>query len=84
MELGGDGIYSAWKLSYLEPVFLNKNFLGREAILEANGNYVYEKGLCPVAEHIQPRLLQFKTNYWDESDSVRQAEILRETIRFFS
>jgi perosamine synthetase len=84
MELGGDGIYSAWKLSYLEPMFREKNFLGREQILEANNHYLYEPGLCPVAEYIQPRLLQFKTNYWDEADSVRQERILKETIEYFS
>lgn len=84
MSLGGDGIYSAWMLSYLEPAFRNKNFLGREKILEANGNYKYEKGLCPVAELVQPRLLQLKTNYWDEADSIKQAEIMKKTIEYFS
>lgn len=84
MSLGGDGIYSAWKLSYMEPAFREKNFLGREKILADNGNYSYVDGLCPVAEHIQPRLLQFKTNYWDEADSIKQSMILKKTIEFFS
>jgi len=84
MSLGGDGIYSAWKLSYQEPMFKEKNFLGRERILEANGNYEYVQGLCPIAENIQPRLLQFKTNYWDEADSIKQSRILKETIESFS
>ena len=30
IELGGDGIYGAWKLSYQEPAFRDKNFLNRE------------------------------------------------------
>ena len=30
VHLGGDGIYAAWKLTYLEPVFENMSFLGRE------------------------------------------------------
>jgi perosamine synthetase len=81
MELGGDGIYSAWKLTYMEPAFINKNFLGREAFIADNISYC--KGLCPVAEELQPKLLQFKTNYWDEADAIRQAEILERTIRFF-
>ncbi len=82
MELGGDGIYSAWKLSYLEPAFKNKNFLGRENFIPAH--IQYGKGLCSIAEELQPKLLQFKTNYWDESDMVKQAEILEKTIAFFN
>ncbi len=84
LEFGGDGIYSAWKLSYLEPVFLNMNFLGREKYIKTYGNYEYREGLCPIAESLQPRLLQFKTNYWDECNAVKQAQILRKTIEYFS
>ena len=80
MELGGDGIYAAWKLSYLEPAFRNKSFLGREKLMEG---YTYEEGLCPVAELLQPQLLQFKTNYWDTAEAEAQAEILKKTIRYF-
>ena len=80
MELGGDGIYAAWQLTYLEPAFRNKSFLGRERFCEG---YTYEKGLCPVAEKIQPQLLQFKTNYFDTAEAEQQAEILRKTIAYF-
>ena len=80
MELGGDGIYAAWMLTYLEPAFRNKTFLGRERLFEG---YTYEKGLCPVAEMIQPQLLQFKTNYFDTDEAEAQAEILRKTIAYF-
>lgn len=83
MELGGDGIYAAWKLSYLEDMFRNMNFGGREKLIRYFGDYRYEPGLCPVAETIQPQLLQFKTNYYDTARAEKQAEILRETIAFF-
>lgn len=83
MELGGDGIYSAWMLSYLEPAFKTQNFLGREKILQQNGNYEYKFGICPNAEKIQPNLLQFKTNYWDEENAAKQADFLKQTIAFF-
>ena len=63
MEFGGDGIYSAWKLTYLEPMFQNMSLLGREKKLTRGRDY-YKKGLCPVAEILQPDILQFKTNYW--------------------
>ena len=83
MEIGGDGIYSAWQLTYLEPAFRKKSFLGREKILDMSGDYRYERGLCPKAEKVQPQLLQFKTNYWDTAAAKRQAEILKDTINYF-
>lgn len=82
-ELGGDGVYGAWMLGYMEPMFQNHSFLGREKYIEKYGDYAYGQGLCPVAEKVQPRLLQFKTNYWDEVDAVRQAEILHATALYF-
>lgn len=83
MELGGDGIYAAWQLSYLEPMFQSMNMLGRERLINLFGDYRYERGLCPVAERLQPKLLQFKTNYWNAGDAQKQAEILGKTISFF-
>lgn len=83
MELGGDGIYSAWKLSYMEPAFKNMKFLGREKLIQENGKYDYNKVSCPNAEYLQPRMLQFKTDYWDEADAIKQAGILKETIDYF-
>jgi perosamine synthetase len=80
---GGDGIYAAWKLTYLEPMFESMQLLGREKFISAHNRDAYKPGLCPVAERIQPRLLQFKTNYWNLEDAARQAEILRKTIRSF-
>ena len=81
MELGGDGIYAAWQLTYLEPAFREKAFLGREKLFDG---ITYEKGLCPVAEMLQPQLLQFKTNYFDTAECEAQAEILKKTIAFFN
>lgn len=81
MELGGDGIYSAWQLTYLEPAFKNKRFFGREAFFEG---YAYGKGLCPVAEKLQPQLLQFKTNYFDTAEAEAQAQILQKTVQYFN
>ena len=82
-ELGGHGIYSAWMLGYLEPMYRNQAFMGREKIIARYGDYKYSRGLCPVAEDLQPRLLQFKTNYWDEADAIEQAIILKKTAQFF-
>ena len=34
---GGDGIYAAWQLTYLEPMFVNLDLLGREKFI-SNSN----------------------------------------------
>ena len=84
LNLGGDGIYAAWQLSYLEPMFQKSSFLGREKLISEESRRAYTRGLCPVAESIQPRLLQFRTNYWSREQAQRQADILRKTLDSFS
>jgi len=81
LELGGDGIYAAWKLTYQEPFFRQMTMLRRETLL--NKGVSYEDGICPVAEALQPRLLQFKTNYWDSEVAKVKADVLAKTIRYF-
>ena len=81
---GGDGVYAAWKLTYLEPMCQQRNLLGREKYISKENLDSYKPGLCPVAESLQKRLFQFKTNYWDLSEAHRQAEILRETLKRFA
>lgn len=73
MELGGDGIYAAWLPNYLEPAFRGLSGIAQE----------YGVGLCPVAESVQPKLLQFKTNYMDIGLAKQQAEALTKTIGYF-
>ena len=71
---GGDGYYAAWKLTYMEPLFLNE-------IQNYSGVYQkYEKGLCPNSEYLQERMIQLKTNYWDLSEAKKQADILKKTL----
>jgi perosamine synthetase len=81
-ELGGDGIYAAWQLTYLEPAFRGKDFYPPDGSVPGK-RQAYAPGLCPVAESLQPRLLQFKTNYWDATAAERHAEILARTIVYF-
>jgi perosamine synthetase len=74
---GGDGFYAAWKLSYFEPLFQNE-------IQKMPGVWQkYKPGLCPTSERLQPRMLQFKTNYWNLKEAEIQAEILNKTIKMF-
>ncbi len=77
---GGDGIYAAWKLTYLEPMLVNRKLLGREALMSKKNLEMYKPGLCPVAERVQPKLLQFKTNYWNYDKCIEQAAILEKTV----
>ena len=82
VEAGGDGIYSAWSVPYLEPMMTERKYVKR-------CHWVYEKvyyepGLCPVAERIQKQLMQFKTNYRDMKLAEMKADILHKVIRNFS
>jgi len=67
LDMGGDGFYGACKLPYLEPVLR----------LEGKGR----TGLCPVAEALQPKLMQFKTNYRDLKEAEKKTEALKKLIR---
>jgi perosamine synthetase len=73
---GGDGFYGCWALSYLEPALRGRRL--SEAQTQA-----FEPDLCPVAESLQPRLMQFKTDYFDVAAADRQAASLRRTIDYF-
>jgi len=87
LELGGHGFYAAWRLNYLEPVFQNQVFYPKGCPVTCpyyQGRLQkYGPGLCPTAEALQPRLMQFKTNYLNESLAYTQAEILRKTLAYF-
>ena len=79
---GGDGVYAAWKLSYLEPMFANGCPITHPAYTGIYQNFA--RGLCPNAELVQPKIFQFKTNYWNWDEAEQQAEILHKTITQFS
>ena len=40
-------------------------------------------GDCPVAEYLQPRMMQFKTNYKTTKEAEQKADALNKTIRWF-
>ena len=69
-ELGGDGIYAPWKLTYQEPFY--------QDLVNCESN-----PQCPIAEKLQLSLLQFKTNYWKWDKAEEQATILKKTIDYF-
>ena len=78
---GGDGIYGAWSVAYLEPVIAERKFVKRCPWVY--DNIRYEKGLCPTAEKIQPKIMQFKTNYRDLMLAQKKADCLAKTIKCF-
>jgi perosamine synthetase len=68
---GGDDFYAAMILSYEEP------------IMKKLGYYEKCKGICPVAEKIQPKMMQFKTNYRTIEDAKKQINILKTSLDSF-
>jgi perosamine synthetase len=68
MELGGDGIYSAAKLLYQEPIFEELNIgIGR----------------TPIAENLQKKLMNFTTNQSSKAEMNKQCEVLTKTLQYF-
>jgi perosamine synthetase len=60
---GGERPYPPWRLTYNEPAFRH---------------LALSRGVCPVAEDLQPRILQFQTN--DLDSAARNADALRDAI----
>ncbi len=81
IEMGGDGIYGAWSVPYLEPMVATRQFVKRCPWVYKNLKYA--EGICPVAEAIQPKIMQFKTNYRAKELAELKAEVLLKTIRKF-
>ena len=69
-DAGGDGFYSACVVPYLEPVFQNNEIY----------NKVYTQGLCPTAESLQKKIMQFKTNYRSLEVAELKASVLKQVI----
>ena len=68
---GGDDFYAAMILTYEEP------------IMKKLGYYEKCKGTCPVAEKIQPRMMQFKTNYRTIDEAKKHIEKLKHSLDKF-
>ena len=88
IELGGDGFYAAWQVTYNEPVIKEMAFYGQgcpmHCPLYEGPKVEWGPGLCPVAESLQPKLMQLKTNYGDLEVARQKAAALKKTIDFFA
>lgn len=76
MKNGGDGIYACWSLVYDEPVYKKRLFASRIRPINL-------KQPCPIAEKIQPKIMQFCTNYGSKAEALPKVEALRKTIKEF-
>lgn len=72
---GGERPYGAWRLTYHEPAF--RRLVSRDGDAPFDGGLAYN--VCPVAESLQPRLLQFQTNNLESAE--RNATALRLAIQ---
>jgi perosamine synthetase len=78
---GGDGIYAGWTLCYLEDSIPDiKNRLSKQGL---DGRFDVQRGQCPIAESIQPQLMQLTTNQHTEDEMKSQSEALYHTILHF-
>ena len=81
-ELGGDGIYAAWALLYHEEVFSSGNWRAHCPPLYQD-LYYPATGMCPNAEAVQPKIMQFVNNYGSVDEAVPKVDALRQTIEYF-
>ncbi len=80
---GGDGFYGGLSVAYMEPVMQKKDFC-RRYLPECDcyrDAFNYHRGICPVAERVQPKMMQFKTNYRNLDVAKLKADALRKTIK---
>ena len=72
------GIYGSWQLQYREPTVYNGTFKYRNK--EIYENLDYSKSNCKNAEHVQSRIMQFKTNIRSKSLARRIGSKLSKLI----
>jgi perosamine synthetase len=81
-QFGGDGPFGCWKITYQEDLFVQRAFERLNPDIYRPVMYPYYD-LCPVAEKLQPRLLQFSTNQGNEFEIDAQVSALRKTVQSF-
>ena len=60
------------KLKYLGNKFISDKYWETNTI-----------GCCPIAEKLETKIMQFKTNYWEEEKIQNQLISLKKTLKFF-
>lgn len=83
IDFGGDGIYAAWALLYQETIFASGDWRKHCPPLYEKLEYP-ETGMCPQAEAVQPKVMQFVNNYGSVEEAEPKIDALAKTIRHFS
>jgi perosamine synthetase len=81
---GGDGFFGGLANQHHETVMINKPFYGTYLPSDYgpyNERFNYENDEWPVAESIQPLMMQFKTGYRDLEEAHRAVNALKKTIK---
>jgi dTDP-4-amino-4,6-dideoxygalactose transaminase len=87
-ELGAEVPYGAWRLTYQEPALRHLAphcfDCDRPGLCDVIrfGTEPCRRSLCPIAEDLQPRLLQFQTNRIDSAE--KNAKALKRAIEELS
>ena len=82
IDFGGDGIYAAWALLYHETSITSGVWKKRCPPLYDKINFPM-RGLCPNAESVQPKIMQFVNNYGSMDEASPMVEALAKTIKHF-
>ncbi len=82
MEFGGDGVYAAWALLYDETIYASGDW--RKHCPAIYDGLPDQRGSCPNAERLQPKLMQFVNNYGSTEEAEKQTEALAKTIAHFA
>lgn len=83
MEFGGDGIYACWALLHHETLVTSGAWKKRCPPLY-DAIDLPPRGLCPNAEAVQLKIMQFVNNYGSPAEAEPKVEALRKTIRHFA
>ena len=81
IEFGGESVFAAWALTYDEPVISEGIFKKQNPPLYSNLEY-YKKDY-PVAEEIQPQLMQLPLNYSSFEEARPQFDALEKTLKYY-
>ena len=76
---GGERPYSAWRLTYDEPAFTHLRPGYTPLVGRMPTPPIFRQPICPVAESLQPRLLQLQTNNLESAQ--KNADALHRAIR---
>ncbi|HAT36434.1 MAG TPA: histidine kinase [Rhodospirillaceae bacterium] len=83
VDNGGDGIYACWALLHHEEIFASGDWKKVCPPLYEKLDYPAD-GLCPNAEMVQPKIMQFVNNYGSAEEAEPKVEALVKTIKQFA